>query len=70
MNNLTPNEVVNRLMEDNPRIKTRNQLQVDVKRSNKARRDRLEAEKELREIFDGEYQLRGVDLTDGMSTRR
>lgn len=70
MNILTPNEVVTRLLADNPRIKKRSELAIDKRKSNHARRERLELEKELRDIMSGEYPIHGIDLTKDMSTLR
>lgn len=56
MQPIHPQDLLERLMADNPRIKSRNQLDVESRKSNKERRDSIEWQKELNEI-NKEYGL-------------
>lgn len=70
MKSLNRQELLDRLLADNPRIKKRSELAIDKRKSNHARRERLELEKELRDIMSGEYPIHGIDLTKEMGTLR
>ena len=56
MQPIHPQDLLERLLADNPRIKSRSQLDVESRKSNKERRDEAEWKKELDEI-NKEYGL-------------